>query len=541
MKTRLIHFTSVIALMLLSQLALAQQPSIQYFRSYDKRGVNVFETSKQDSVAYTGFKFRIGAGFTQGFQSLNHSSGGRAIISQTVGSTTNTYIQSTEGGSSFINRVTGAPASGSFSEDPAVYGGYILTPTSGAATQLMNSNQIYQLSAGLPLAQANLNFDVQITDGVRLNLVSYMSSHHHNEFWVKGGYFQIDKVGFLNSDLMNKLWKNLTLKVGHMEVNYGDAHFRRSDGGNTLWNPFMENNIMDEFTTEIGAELYWQKNGWIAMAAMTDGEIQGNVTRPADRAPSIYGKFGYDKQVRDDLRIRLTGSAYTTKSSVSNTIFGGDRTGSNYQYVLQPYNATLTGNAFGGRFNPGYSDNVTTFMVNPFVKYRGLELFGTFESAKGNSALENGEVQYGITKLNASGSPIMFDKLADRKTTQTAVEAIYRFGGNEQFYIGGKYNKVNSNIAVGTANTASYIYQGDRYNVSIDRVAIAAGWFITRNVLFKAEYVQQNYNYSNLEYFRNYSTSSTPYKVDNVSGYMDSSPLYKGKFNGLVIQGVISF
>lgn len=25
-----------------------------------------------------------------------------------------------------------------------------------------------------------------------------------------------------------------------MEVNYGDAHFRRSDGGHTLWNPGLK-------------------------------------------------------------------------------------------------------------------------------------------------------------------------------------------------------------------------------------------------------------------------------------------------------------
>lgn len=131
--------------------------------------------------------------------------------------------------------------------------------------------------------------DVQITDGVRLNLVSYMSSHHHNEFWVKGGYFQIDKVGFLKSDFFNKLWKNMTMKVGHMEINYGDQHFRRSDGGNTLWNPFIENYIMDEFTTEIGAELYWQKNGIVSMIALTDGEIQGNVLGAnGARKPSLW-------------------------------------------------------------------------------------------------------------------------------------------------------------------------------------------------------------------------------------------------------------
>ena len=50
-----------------------------------------------------------------------------------------------------------------------------------------------------------------------------MASHHHYETWVKGGYVQVDKVGFLKSEWLDKVWKNLTLKAGHMEINYGDA------------------------------------------------------------------------------------------------------------------------------------------------------------------------------------------------------------------------------------------------------------------------------------------------------------------------------
>ena len=165
-----------------AQMSYGQfQPAIQYFRHYDQRGINVFETPKEDTVVYDGLKLRIGAGFTQGFQSLQHSNGLADVPSK-----------------------------------------------------------LYEMGGGFPLAQANFNIDVQLYDGVRLNLVSYMSSHHHNEFWVKGGYLQIDKVKFLNSEFMDNLWKNLTLKVGHMEVNYGDAHYRRSDGGNTMWNPWIE-------------------------------------------------------------------------------------------------------------------------------------------------------------------------------------------------------------------------------------------------------------------------------------------------------------
>ena len=47
-----------------------------------------------------------------------------------------------------------------------------------------------------------------------------------------------------------------TLRVGHFEINYGDAHFRRTDNGNAIYNPFVGNYIMDAFTTEIGGEVY---------------------------------------------------------------------------------------------------------------------------------------------------------------------------------------------------------------------------------------------------------------------------------------------
>lgn len=450
-----ISLTMMVGLLLLAGSAMAQQPSLQYFRPYDQRGVNVFETSKDDSTVFEGLKFRIGASFAQQYQKLSHRNQANMVGE-------------------------------------------------------VNRNQLYELSGGFNLAMANLNMDVQLADGIRVSLVSYMSSKHHNEFWVKGGYFQIDKVGFLNSELMNNLWKNLTLKVGHMEINYGDAHFRRSDGGNALYNPFVENNIIDAFTTEIGGELYWQKYGALAMVGITDGEIQGSVTKPNDRKPSIYGKVGFDKTF-GEARVRLTGSFYTTKSSISNTLYGGDRTGSHYYFVMEPVNATLTGNYASGRLNPGFRDNVTAIMINPFVKYRGLELFGTYEKASGNAAVENGEIQ------STDPAQPTLTKLDNRDFSQLAVDVLYRFS-NDRFYVGAKYNTVDANLAFGQSTTQPNINQGTRGDVQIDRTAFAAGWFITRNVLFKAEYVVQNYK----------DFPST----DIRSG---------GKFDGFVIEGIIGF
>lgn len=434
--------------------AFGQQAPIQFFRPYDQNGINVFETTKDDTVAYDGFKFRIGANFKQQFQNLKHE-----------------------------NAVTA-----------------LNTPTS-----------LVPIGGGFNLAMANLNFDVQLADGVRVNLVSYMSSRHHPEFWVKGGFFQIDKVSFLNSEWMNKLWKNLTLRVGHFEVNYGDQHFRRSDGGNGLYNPFVENLIMDGFTTEIGGELYWQKNGVIAMVAMTDGEIQGNVTRPADRSPSFYTKLGYDKQLTDDLRLRLTGSLYTKSSSIRNTLFAGDRTGSHYYLVMENNSATVAANFTSGRFNPNVTDNVQAIMINPFVKYRGLEVFGTYEAVQGKNAVENGEVQ------PASPTATQLVSLGNRQYNQLAVDAIYRFA-NDKFYVGARYNTVNGPFLTGQVGSGATPNQGTRTDVQVNRTAFAAGWFLTKSVMFKFEYVTQEYK-------------------DFPTGTIFEG----GKFNGYVLEGIIGF
>ena len=436
--------------------AKAQRSPIQYFRPYDQRGVNMFETSKDDTVTFTELKLRIGANFTQQYQHLKHSNSANMVGE-------------------------------------------------------VNSNALYDLAPGFNLAMANLNVDVQIADGVRVSLVSYMSTRHHNEFWVKGGYFQIDKVGFLRSDFMDKLWKNLTLKIGHMEINYGDAHFRRSDGGNALYNPFVENNLMDAFTTEIGGELYFQKSGFLAMVGITDGEINGSVTKANDRKPSFYGKVGYDKVFGDHKRFRLTGSVYTTKSSISNTLLGGDRAGSRYYLVMENATATAAANAFSGRINPGFKDNITSFVINPFLKLGGIEIFGTYELAKGNNQIENGELQ------STDAAQPALAKLGKRQFTQYAVDVLYRFA-HDKMYVGGKYNTVNGTLAFGQVTTQPNLSQGVYDDIKVERTAIAAGWFLTPNILMKAEYVTQQYK----------DFPSTDIRAN-------------GKFDGWVVEGIIGF
>ena len=140
-------------------------------------------------------------------------------------------------------------------------------------------------------------------------------------------------------------------------------------------------------------------------------------------------------------------------------------------------------------------------VINPFVKFQGLEFFGTWEYAKGRNALENGE-----------GST--YGKLDNRQTHQTAGEVLYRFGKGEKFYVGARYITLSSNLAFGQSSSNP----GTLQKVSIDRTSIGGGWFITRNVLLKGEYVNQDYN-----------------------DYPDYERQAGGNFKGIVIQGSIAF
>ena len=404
--------------------------SMQYFRPQDKRGLNVFETGKEPGVEFTGFKLDFGAAFTSQVQNLTHS---------------NTALP---------NIVNGA-----------------------------DTNQLQAIGFGFNNSTANLYLHAQLAPGIRVALSTYLSSRHHNETWVKDGFIQIDQSP-IDVAPLKMLFEIATVRVGHMEINYGDAHFRRSDNGNALYNPFVGNYILDSFTTEIGGEVYLKTAGVVAMGAITGGEIRGTVVTPGQRGPAFIGKLGVDRQVSKDLRLRLTGSMYKTDKAMSNTLYGGDRAGSRYYWVMENTTATESAQFTSGLINPGFRNKVTAFQVNPFVKFRGLELFGVLEQAEGKATSE----------------------ATERTFKQYAGDVVYRFLADESLFVGVRYNRAEGALA------------GIAGDVGAKRWQIGAGWFILPGLLAKAEYVEQKY---------------FGYPVTNIKN--------GGRFKGAVLEGVVAF
>ena len=342
-----------------------------------------------------------------------------------------------------------------------------------------NLNALGDIGAGFNLAAANVGLNALLAPGIQVVLDVYLSSRHHNETWVKGGYLQLDASPF-DVPVLNEVMKYTTVRVGHFGVNYGDAHFRRTDNAQALANPFAENLILDAFTTEIGGDVTVRKGSLLGVFGVTNGMLKGDVTNPDARSLAFLGKLGVDHTFAPETRVRLTASTYQNDNAGRATLYAGDRAGSAYWGVMD----NASGGQFtNGRVNPNFSEEIRAYQINPFVELGDLELFGVVELAEGRTIAET----------------------ENRSVTQYAADAVYRFL-DDQLYVGGRYNTVTGELfALDNEQT-------------VDRFVVGGGWFLTPNVLLKGEYVSQQYD-----------------------GFAASSILNGGEFDGLMMQGVVSF
>lgn len=415
MKTLTKNLVALLVLVFVAGGVNAQ--NLQYSRPTGKAGLNVFETSKSNDVEFDGVKVVVGGDFALQFQGLVQSNDDNTLLANNLANNFN-------------------------------------------------------------LPTANLNIDVQLADGMRMHLRNYLSSRHHTETYVKGGYLQMDKLDFIQEDFLSDLMEILTIRVGMDQFNYGDTQFRRSDNAAAIYNPFVGNYIMDSFSTEPFMEFTVQSNGILGVVGVTNGRLNQSPT-DGDNGVVFFGKAGYDSQINEDLRVRVTGSLYHSgDKSTRDYLYHGDRAGGRYYAILD-------GSDFSGTYDPGFAYQ-TAFQVNPFIKFQGLEFFGVLESTSGRKT----------------------GQTVDGSFTQLGAELLYRLGAKEDFYIGGRYNSISGEVAEGTTGS-----------VEISRINFGGGWFMTNNVLTKLEYVQSTYD----------------------GAGFNTTVFQGGEFNGFMIEAVISF
>lgn len=319
--------------------------------------------------------------------------------------------------------------------------------------QGLQQNYGDELKDGLSLPTANLDLNAKVLSGFNVKLETMLSSHHHHETFVKGGYATMDNLDFVYKGFAKDFMDNATIKVGVNDINYGDAHFRRTDNADVMSNPFINNMGVEGYLQAGFLELLYRFpsiNSFV-LGGITNGEVNPDDVTAGDGkdAYSFYAKAGWDSQLSKDTRVRLSQSAFFVKDTTKNRLYMGDKAGNVPRKIF-------SSDDFGGVWNAvgGYRD-LTATMTNLFVKKDSTEFFGLVEFADGKNQTNE-----------------------DFEMLHYSAEVVQRFGG-DKFYAAARYEN------------AVVEREGDSLDDELTQYQIGLGWLLSKNAIIKAEYIKQ--------------------------------------------------
>ncbi|MDP3703170.1 MAG: hypothetical protein Q8R78_02125, partial [Candidatus Omnitrophota bacterium] len=247
------------------------------------------------------------------------------------------------------------------------------------------------LSPGFQTAYGNFSFlaDFEKQMEVYFN-VFIADSPHPDKLQGDEGYMLIrqlpDALG--ETRLATAIFDNIDVKAGQFELDFGDAHYRRSLNAAVQHNPLIGNYVIDPRSTEIGLEVSSDAGrfpvNWL-IGVGSGGEAQDF---QKNHALSLHGKlWGHPTEhLRTSSSIYWTDQSDTPTSSRSN-LFRANRSGS-------PYAGVLDNSSAAGDVLPVEGQRVLATQFDATWEDDPVELYGHF-----------GWVQDGDTNGDSSGSP----------------------------------------------------------------------------------------------------------------------------------------
>ena len=327
----------------------------------------------------------------------------------------------------------------------------------------INGNEGTDLEPSFQTAWGNLSFMAEVNGGDLVVFADlYLSSRPHpSTTYGNEGYMLFRRIPGESgvADWLNDtVFKHVNVKAGHFEIDYGDAHYRRSDNAWVSRNLLVGNYLVDPDVEEIGIEVF-SKPHWPVkwLAGVTSGTTTENVN-PGRGLASVHGKVWIDPT--DDLRI--SASAYyvdhsdnppSGPGSTSGRLFSSRRSGG-------PYAGVWGGGNSPGELTIGADELVTAFQGDITYTPGPWEFYGNVgwvEDANPNGSL--------------AGKPT-------ERWFYGAAEGAYFF--NPRTYVAGRYSFARASDVKGEASDGM-----------IHRGQIGGGYWLTRNTLVKAEYVHQ--------------------------------------------------
>lgn len=349
---------------------------------------------------------------------------------------------------------------------------YITIHTVGTAQALdhrnafdLKGNALAKVEPGFQNAFGDLGFIGKFgkNEEITVYMDMYLSSRNHpsstygNEGYiiVRGVPENLESLKFLKPVL-----SKVDFKAGHMLIDFGDAAEHRSNNAIVQKNPLVGNFVVDPNIVSIGMQVSSKPGrfGWLV------GGSNGTTTEDwnAGRGFAYNAKlYAYPIEgLRASVSYIGTDQSDNPNKNAGGSqmqMFTGNRSGERYAGVLGGGQAP--GNVFpqaGEKFSAAQFD--VTFDNGSPVK-----LYGHY-----------GRTQDLDINGSAAGTP-------EEKWSYYAGHAVYNFTPTlygAVRYSGAQANKLAGNDSDGT----------------VQRIQVGGGFWLTKNLLLKVEYVQQNYN-----------------------------------------------
>lgn len=319
--------------------------------------------------------------------------------------------------------------------------------------QGLDQNHGEDIKAGLSLPTADLELNAKVMSGFNVKLETMLSSHNHHETFVKGGYATMDNLDFVSPGFAKGFMDNATIKVGVNDINYGDAHFRRTDNADVMSNPFISNMGVEGYMQAGFLELLYRlpAQNMFVLGGISNGEVNPDDVSDGEGkdAYSFYAKTGWDSQISDETRVRLTQSVFFVEDTSKNRLYMGDKAGTVASKIFGSDNFGSTWNALSG-----YKD-LTAGMTNLFIKHNNTEFFGLVEYADGANQTDE-----------------------DFEMLHYSAEIVQRFG-KDRYFAAARYEN------------ATVERFGDSSDDELTQYQVGLGWFLSKNAIVKAEYISQ--------------------------------------------------
>jgi hypothetical protein len=316
------------------------------------------------------------------------------------------------------------------------------------------------LDPSFQTAWGDLSFMADIEDGKMLVYADiYISSRPHpSQTYGNEGYIlfrqmpdPVPATQFLN----DTLFEYVNVKVGHFEIDYGDHRYRRSDNAWVQRNLLIGNYLVDPDVEEIGMEVF-SKPQWPVkwLFGVSSGTTTENFTEGRGLA-SVHGKIWVDpiKDLRASISAYYVDHSDTGAGGPSGRLYSARRSGG-------PYGGVWGGGDSPGDLTIGKDKLDTAFQADvtyspgPWEVYANL---GWVEDADPNGS--------------DPGKPT-------ERWMYGSVEGAYHF--NPRLYAAARYGLAKADDV-----------KGHDASGRIHRIQVGGGYWLTKTVLAKAEYVYQ--------------------------------------------------